>query len=61
MAKQFFIDNNIEFTEFDVSSDLEKQQEMITKSGQLAVPVIDVNGEYIVGFNEPRLRELLLS
>ena len=59
MAKQFFADNNIVFTDFDVSNDMTKQQEMIGKSNQLAVPVIDVGGEVVVGFNEPKLRELL--
>lgn len=59
MAKQFFADNNISFTDFDVSNDMAKQQEMIGKSNQLAVPVIDVGGEVVVGFNEPKLRELL--
>lgn len=59
MAKQFFTDNNVTFSDFDVSNDMAKQQEMISKSGQLAVPVIDVGGEIVVGFNEPKLRELL--
>lgn len=59
MAMQFFTDNNVTFSDFDVSNDMAKQQEMISKSGQLAVPVIDVGGEIVVGFNEPKLRELL--
>lgn len=59
MAKQFFTDNDIAFADFDVSNDMAKQQEMISKSGQLAVPVIDVGGEIVVGFNEPKLRDLL--
>lgn len=59
MAKEFFTKNNIEFTDIDVSSDVAKQQEMIEKSGQLAVPVIDIEGEITVGFNEPKLKELL--
>lgn len=59
MAKEFFTQNNIQFTDVDVSSDTAKQQEMIDKSGQLAVPVIDIGGEITVGFNEPKLKELL--
>lgn len=59
MAKEFFAANNIEFIDVDVSADPAKQKEMIDKSGQLAVPVIDVEGEILVGFNEPKLKELL--
>ncbi len=59
MAKEFFQKNNVEFQEFDVGKDLAKRQEMIEKSGQMGVPVIDVEGELIVGFNKPKLQELL--
>jgi glutaredoxin-like YruB-family protein len=61
MAKEFFAKNNIKFTDIDVSSDVTKQQEMIGKSGQLAVPVIDIDGDIIVGFNEPKLKDLIGS
>lgn len=59
MAKAFFKEHNIEFVEKDVTSDLMAQQEMIKKSDQLAVPVIDVGGQIIVGFNQSKLKELL--
>lgn len=58
-AKDFFTEHHIEFTDYNVASDLTKRQEMIQKSGQMGVPVIDVGGELIVGFDEDRLRELL--
>lgn len=58
-AKDFFKDNNVDFTEYNVGSDLEKRQEMVQKSGQMGVPVIDVDGEITVGFDEARLRDLL--
>ncbi len=58
-AKDFFTDNHIEFTDYNVASDLAKRQEMIQKSGQMGVPVIDIGGELVVGFDEERLRELL--
>ncbi|HTR18886.1 MAG TPA: glutaredoxin domain-containing protein [Candidatus Paceibacterota bacterium] len=58
-AKEFFGEHNIAFTEYNVASDLAKRQEMIQKSGQMGVPVIDVGGELVVGFDEDRLRELL--
>jgi glutaredoxin-like YruB-family protein len=59
MAKDFFVKNNVAFQEFDVGHDLTKRQEMIEKSGQMGVPVISVGDDMIVGFNKPRLTELL--
>ena len=59
MAKDFFQKNNVAYQEFDVGTDLAKRQEMIEKSGQMGVPVITVGGDMIVGFNKPRLQELL--
>lgn len=60
-AKDFFAANGVQYTEHDVASNLEKRKEMVEKSGQLGVPVITVGDELIVGFDEPRLRELLLA
>lgn len=64
LAKDFFNDNNVEFTDYDVATDVEKRNEMLTKSGQMGVPVIVVKTEageeeLIVGFDEDRLRSLL--
>lgn len=59
MAKDFFTQNNVSFTEHDVATDLTKRQEMVQKSGQMGVPVIDVGGTLVVGFDEPQLRQLL--
>jgi len=58
-AKQFLRDNNIQFEEIDVSSDQAKTQEMIEKSGQMGVPVIDIEGELIVGFDKDKIKEVL--
>lgn len=58
-AKEFFTANNIEFTEHDVASDAEKRDEMVQKTGQLGVPVITVDDEVMVGFDEDKLKELL--
>jgi len=58
-AKDFFKENDVKFTEIDVATDKEAAKKMVEKSGQMGVPVIDVNGEMIVGFNEPLLVELL--
>ncbi len=59
MAKTFFKANNVAFTEYNVASDLEKRKEMIDKTGQMGVPVIDLGGEVVVGFDEPKLRAVL--
>lgn len=65
MAKQFFADNNVEYTNFDVSTDEEKRNEMVQKSGQMGVPVIifsdedGSNEDLVVGFDEPKIKEIL--
>lgn len=58
-TKEFFKANKVKYKEIDVSNDANAVQEMIKKSGQMGVPVIDIDGEIIVGFNEPRLRKVL--
>ena len=58
-AKNYFNDHGVKYTEYNVASDLEKRKEMVEKSGQLGVPVISIGDEVVVGFNEPRLQELL--
>lgn len=59
MAKDFFIQKGIVFEDFDVSTDLEKRKEMVEKSGQMGVPVIEIGDKLIVGFNKPQIIELL--
>ncbi len=59
LAKDFFKKNNISYTEYNVAADQQKKEEMIEKSGQLGVPVIDVGGDIVVGFDEAVLRDLL--
>lgn len=58
-AKDFFAANNIAYTEHDVASDAEKRQEMIELTDQMGVPVIRVDDDIIIGFDEPKLKELL--
>jgi glutaredoxin-like YruB-family protein len=58
-AKRYFKENNIEFREFNVAKDQKRADEMMKKSGQMGVPVIDVNGKIIVGFNEPEIERAL--
>lgn len=59
MAKDYFDDNNINYTDFNVAEDAEKRTEMVEKTGQMGVPVIDIGGEIIIGFNEAKIKELL--
>lgn len=59
LAKQFFRENNIEYQEYDVATDIPKRNEMIERSGQMGVPVIDIEGKLIVGFDEMALRAAL--
>lgn len=58
-AKDFFKENDIPFTDLDVTSDQKNQKEMTERSGQMAVPVIFVDDEMVIGFDEPKLKELL--
>ncbi len=59
MAKDFFINNHLEFEEFDVMADVNKRQEMIEKSGQMGVPVIVIDDQPMVGFDEGHLKSVL--
>ena len=59
MAKEFFKANNVEYTNYDVATDLDKRKEMVEKSGQMGVPVIVIDGEVTVGFDKPRISKLL--
>mgnify|MGYP003424609148 FL=1 len=59
MAKDFFAEKNVAFEDFDVAADMDKRKEMINKSGQMGVPVIIIGDQLIVGFNKPKIIELL--
>jgi len=59
MAKEYFKEHNIEYTEHDVAADTEARAEMVEKSGQMGVPVIFINDEMVIGFNQGRVEELL--
>lgn len=59
MAKQYLSERKIEYQDFDVSSDDKAREEMVKKSGQLGVPVIDIDGEIFVGFNKEEIEKAL--
>ncbi len=58
-AKQFFKENNVTYDEYNVAEDEDKAIEMFDKTGQQGVPVIDIGGKIIVGFNKPAIKEAL--
>jgi len=58
-VKQFLKENNVVFEDFDVSADQIKADEMVEKSGQIGVPVIDIDGEIIVGFDKEEIKKAL--
>lgn len=58
-AKQFLKDSNVQFEDIDVSENQDKAQDMIKRSGQMGVPVIDIGGEIIVGFDKEKIKEVL--
>ena len=59
LAKEFMTEKGVEYENVDVSTDQEGAQEMIKKSGQMGVPVIDVDGKIVVGFDKEQLGKLL--
>ncbi len=61
MAKDYFTENNVAYTEHDVASDLEKRAEMIDITGQMGVPVIRIGDDIVVGFDEAKIAELLAA
>jgi len=58
-AKDYLSRKGIDYVDYNVAKDRDKAQEMIQKSGQMSVPVIIIDGEVIVGFNQSRLDSLL--
>lgn len=59
MAKDFFKEKGVAYEEYNVATDLEKRKEMVEKSGQMGVPVIDVEGQITVGFDKDALSHVL--
>lgn len=59
-AKDYLREKGVEYTDIDVSQDRAAAMEMIEKSGQMGVPVIDIGGEIVVGF-QPKVFDQLLA
>jgi glutaredoxin len=59
MAKEFFDEKGIKYTDHNVLADLDKRKEMMDKSGQMSVPVITIGKEVMVGFDQAKVSTLL--
>ena len=58
-AKDYLKGKKIKFDDIDVSRDQKAAQEMVKKSGQMGVPVLDINGKIIIGFDKEAIDEAL--
>jgi glutaredoxin 3 len=58
-TKEYFKEKGVEYSEIDVAADAKAAEEMIKKSGQMGVPVIEIDGEMVVGFDKKKFTELL--
>ncbi len=59
MAKKYFREKGVRFKDVDVSRDAAAARDMVRRSGQQGVPVIDIGGQIIVGFDRPKIDRLL--
>ena len=59
MAKAYFKEHDVKYEEYNVAEDKEKLKEMFDKSGQMGVPVIDIKGKIILGFDQPGIEAAL--
>jgi len=57
--KQYLKENNIEFEDNNAAADPAARDEMIEKSGQMGVPVAEIDGEIVIGFDKAKISELL--
>jgi len=60
-VKQYLKDSNVGFEDIDVSANAAKAEEMVNKSGQMGVPVLDIEGKIIVGFDKEAIEKTLSS
>jgi len=58
-AKEHLTSHNVSFDDVDVAADMERAREMVEKSGQYGVPVLDIDGEIVIGFDRTRINALL--
>lgn len=59
MAKKYFREKGVKFKDVDVSKDMAAARDMVRRSGQQGVPVIDIGGKIVVGFDRPKINKYL--
>ena len=59
LLKHYLKKKGVEYEEYDISNDKEKQKELYLKTKQLTVPITDINGHFIVGFNKIKIDEAI--
>lgn len=59
MVKEYLKEKDVKFEDIDVGSDHNKAREMVEKSGQMGVPVTEIDGEIVIGFNKEKIESLL--
>ncbi|MFH1126291.1 MAG: glutaredoxin domain-containing protein [Candidatus Altiarchaeota archaeon] len=59
MAREYLNSKNVKFNDIDVGKDREAAKEMVKKSGQMGVPVLDINGKIIVGFDRDAIEQAM--
>jgi len=60
-AKEYFADNKIDFVDYNVAENIEKAKEMVQKSGQMGVPVIEIGEKILIGFDPIAVEEALAN
>ncbi len=59
MAKEYFKSKNLKYEEVSLVANPEAQQMVISKTGMVAAPIIEINGKFVVGFNREKIQEAL--
>jgi len=59
MVKSFLTDNKVTFKEVNIAEDKAGRDEMLRKSGRMVVPIIEIDGDIVVGFDQTKLKEKL--
>ncbi|MFH1448122.1 MAG: glutaredoxin domain-containing protein [Candidatus Micrarchaeota archaeon] len=57
MAKSYLKEHDIQFTEVDVAADQDAAKQIVEKTGQMGVPVIEIDGKYVIGFDKDALKK----
>ena len=57
--KEYLASKNIPYTEIDVASNEKELEKMVAISGQMGVPVVDIDGEVVIGFDRQKIDEIL--